>query len=269
MPVLEYELHAGKGVVTVPAAMAVSGAALSPLMGKMTRPSIRLLLAIGNLRLGLWLPNPYQLVPNPSEPKGFPGRVRRQWRQPGVRLLLAEAAGRSSLRSKWLYVTDGGHYDNLGLVEALKRRPDRLFVLDGTGDKDGSWTTLSQAIALADSDLGVRVDMTPPELTAPADDSGGPRWPCAVGRAWYPENGSIEQRQPDGGLQSRKPDAVIFYGKLGVAPETPLAVRSYQASHPQFPHDPTVDQLYGYEQLEAYRELGRWVGELLRSLSDV
>lgn len=43
---------------TVPAAVAASGAAFSPVMGKMTKPHLRFLLALANLRLGVWLPNP-------------------------------------------------------------------------------------------------------------------------------------------------------------------------------------------------------------------
>ena len=43
-------------------------------------------------------------------------------------------------------VTDGGHYDNLGLVEALQRAPalgvTHILVLDASGDKADTWFTL-------------------------------------------------------------------------------------------------------------------------------
>ena len=44
--------------ITLPAAVAISGAALAPAMGKMSRPLLRFLLALTNVRLGVWLPNP-------------------------------------------------------------------------------------------------------------------------------------------------------------------------------------------------------------------
>ena len=52
------EKHAGDGVVTLPALMAISGAAVAPSMGKMTIPALRFLMAVFDMRLGTWLPNP-------------------------------------------------------------------------------------------------------------------------------------------------------------------------------------------------------------------
>ena len=47
---------------TVPAAQAASGAAFSPVMGKMTKYAARFVFALLNLRLGVWLPNPARVV---------------------------------------------------------------------------------------------------------------------------------------------------------------------------------------------------------------
>jgi hypothetical protein len=41
--------------------------------------------------------------------------------KPGPYRLLHEAVGSPSMYERRIYVTDGGHYDNLGLVEALRR----------------------------------------------------------------------------------------------------------------------------------------------------
>ena len=62
-------------------------------------------------------------------------------------------------------------------------------------------------------------------------------------------------------------DTRIYYAKAGVSDAAPLSIRAFKVSHPQFPHDPTVSQLYSYEQLEAYREVGRWVAGQLLALS--
>ena len=81
--------------------------------------------------------------------------------QPTLGLLWAEAAGRLSYRATWMYVTDGGHYDNLGLVEALRRGASHIVVLDASGDKADTWFTLGGAIALARADAGVDIDLDP------------------------------------------------------------------------------------------------------------
>jgi hypothetical protein len=81
--------------------------------------------------------------------------------QPTLGLLWAEAAGHLSYRDTWMYVTDGGHYDNLGLVEALRRGASHIVVLDASGDKADTWSTLGGAIALARADLGVEITLDP------------------------------------------------------------------------------------------------------------
>ena len=82
--------------------------------------------------------------------------------QPTVGLLWSEAVGHLSYRETWMYVTDGGHYDNLGLVEALRRGARHIVVLDASGDKADTWFTLGGSIALARSDAGVASPSIPP-----------------------------------------------------------------------------------------------------------
>ncbi len=133
MPTREYEDIAGIHLLDLPAMVAVSGAAVSPVMGRMTRAPLRLLLGLANIRLGLWLPNPIYLAEHALPvadgshsfwPRGFARRMARQWRQPGLKALLSEIVGGIRLDRRWIYVTDGGHYENLGLVEALRRHGD-------------------------------------------------------------------------------------------------------------------------------------------------
>ena len=101
--------------------------------------------------------------------------------QPTLGLLFAEAFGKLSFRSTWMYVTDGGHYDNLGLVEALHRGADRIVVLDASGDQVNTWSTLGSAIALARSDTGVQVTLNPSVMWRPGLAAGQVSRPWAVG----------------------------------------------------------------------------------------
>jgi hypothetical protein len=159
----------------------------------MTRPSQRLLLAVANVRLGLWLPNPVRCDPDEHTAQRHRGswtwwrKLRAQWRQPGPRLLLAELAGRTHLDHRWLYITDGGHYDNLGLVEALRREPGTVLAFDASGDRVDRWSTLGQAIALARSELGVRVEIDPRQMEAIDDQHV--HTPFVRGDIWYARPG--------------------------------------------------------------------------------
>jgi len=249
--VADYERGAGRRLVTLPGAVAVSAAAVSPLAGKFTRPSIRLLLGVANVRLGLWLPNPdYAERRNAERYRGW-RRVLWQWRQPGPGLLLLELIGRTHLRQKWWYVTDGGHYDNLGLVEALRRRPGTIYAFDASGDAVGRWSTIGQAMALAREDLGVEIRVNPDAMKAL--DSQYVETPYVEGDVWYPPVDT-----------SRPADAKLWITKLGVGSKAPWDVRSYAGRFDTFPTDSTFHQVYGDEQFEAYRALGEWsAGQML------
>jgi len=85
------------------------------------------------------------------------------WRimQPTLGMLWAEAAGHTSYRATWINVTDGGHYDNLGLVEALHRGAKNIVVFDASGDRPDTWFTLGGAMALARTDAGVEISLNP------------------------------------------------------------------------------------------------------------
>ncbi len=244
LPTADYERRAGQRLVTLPAAVAVSGAAVSPVMGRMTRAPLRLLLGVSNVRLGLWLPNP-RLANQPDAPPAQPGHawalVRWQLRQPGVRSLLAEMLGRTGLRGRWVYVTDGGHYENLGLVEALRRGATEIVVFDASGDPPHSWSAFGQAVETARADLGVEIDLDPREM-APAEGSDGAPKLVVRGSARYP-NGV---------------EATLVLCKLALPVDAPASwdVLAWAARHRSFPHDTTAQQLYGDCEFEAYRRLG-------------
>lgn len=249
----QYARLAGAAMVTLPAAVAVSGAAVSPVMGRMTRAPLRLLLGVANVRLGLWLPNPIraaELPPAPSHdstPDSAGGAkrgsllafLRWQWRQPGIRALFAEMFGQTGLSGRWVYVTDGGHYENLGLVEALRRGATEIVVFDASGDQPNSWSTFGEAIQTARADLGVEIDLDP---SAMMPRQGSLRSPSLVvpGICRYPN-----------GVRAR-----LWLCKLALPEKASWDVFAWANSHPSFPHDSTAQQLYGDREFEAYRRLG-------------
>ena len=122
------------------------------------------------------------------------------WRvmQPTLGMLWAEAAGHTSYRATWINVTDGGHYDNLGLVEALHRGAKNIVVFDSSGDRPDTWFTLGGAMALARTDAGVEISLNPTTMIqnsgkAPALSRGQVLQPWAHGTFTRPDAALAQQ----------------------------------------------------------------------------
>jgi hypothetical protein len=235
-----YEQRVGKRRtrdITLSAAVAISGAAIAPSMGKMTRPTHRFLLALTNVRLGVWLPNPAYMPAgcSPDRPRSWPANPRQG-------RLLFEVAGRHRVRSKFLYVTDGGHIENLGLLELLRRRCTTIVCLDAAGGSTTRFSTLGEAIALAACELDVKIRIDPAVMGVQADGLN----------ACDHVTGTIDY--PDG------TKGTLVYGKALVTAGSPWDVRAYGSKDGLFPVHPTSDQVFSGETFDAYQALGRCVG---------
>jgi len=249
-PTATYENALGKGVsqarfATLPTAMAISAAAISPSMGRMTRAPFRFFLALANLRLGVWVPNPRQLGK-------FEKHRSRKWYQltnfkllPRPQYLVREMLGLNNLDAPFLYVTDGGHYENLGLVELLRRKCETIWCIDAAGDKVDTFSTLGGALQTAQAELQVSVRIDPKKDMKPqAAPAGRPvqfvEKPFCVGKITYPDGTT----------------GTLIHVKAGVPTNAPLSVQSFARQNPNFPCDSTLDQLYDADRFDAYRELG-------------
>jgi len=117
---------------TLGTAMAISGAAVSPNMGYNTSPGVAFLMALFNVRLGWWLANPrskntYYWLTSP----GF-----------ALRPYFMEMFGLTSETERWVYLSDGGHFENLGIYEMVRRRCRVIVVSDAGGDTDYTFDDL-------------------------------------------------------------------------------------------------------------------------------
>ncbi len=339
--------------------VALSGAAISPLMGRATRAAFRLPMTVANVRLGQWLPSPtvvsnasgylssplrpakhmrarcqwwllpWYAMPHPrwalkkrahndeaepgdqltTETSGKPtskesgreaflwakllefrkqaevdadvhtdnGVLRRltgawlgrerawrrlkaqalhRWLQPSLGLLWAETLGHCSYRQTWMYVTDGGHYDNLGLVAALRSGDtidhplnDRIVVLDASGDPTNHWPTIGRAIALARVDAKVAIDLDPSTMRPDAmqGSRGASLGNGEVRRPWAP--GSFK-------ATDEKRHGRLWVCKLGWWRTSSWDICAYASAHTNYPCDSTMHQLYDADEFEAYRALG-------------
>jgi hypothetical protein len=230
---------------TLPAAVAMSGAALSPSMGKFTRGPLRFLMALANVRLGVWVPNPRRLSTF-SKPQH---RRRRVYLRPRPSYLLRELLGANPINAPFLYVTDGGHYENLGVVELLRRGCTEIYCFDASND---NFDALGDAVSLARSELGVEVVLDRADLV-PDRDSGMAQEDCVFGTITYPG--------------AAAPAARLYYARPVMTAGAPADVVSYHTADPHFPHDPTTDQLYTDQRFEAYRALGASAGRHALALS--
>jgi hypothetical protein len=238
MATKEYEDRIGEHTsrdITLPAAVAMSGAAIAPSMGKKSVRALTFLLALTNLRLGVWLPNPRWA--GALKPRPFIKRV-----YPPAWYLLHELLGRHKLDHKYLYITDGGHYENLGLIELLRRGCTLIYCLDASGDRPETFTTLGEATALARSDVGVDIDIDPSVLR-PSASGDRPATDHVIGSFRY----CTTQREHEG---------TLVFCKTAVTDHAPWDVKAFQEKDKLFPNDSIFDQLFNDEKFEAYRALG-------------
>ena len=129
-------------------AMAISGAAVSPNMGYHSSPSVALLLALFNVRLGWWLGNPGEAGKESYQNEG------PKW---AAKPLLAEAFGQTTDSSPYVYLSDGGHFEDLGLYEMVRRRCRLIIVVDAGCDPKFTFGDLGNAVRKIYIDLGVRI----------------------------------------------------------------------------------------------------------------
>jgi len=223
--------YAGGRGVSLGTAMAISGAAASPEMGYHSSPVLSLLMTFFNVRLGWWLGNP-----------GHAGRAVYHRSRPKLSLnpIIAEALGRTDDRNKYVYLSDGGHFENLGLYEMVLRRCHVIVMSDATGDPKAGFADLGNAIRKIRIDLGIPIDIDPV-----------PSGICAVGVIRY-------SCMDDGA-----PDGVLVYLKPALGPDDPADVRAYAHANAAFPNESTADQWFTESQFESYRQLGSHIIETI------
>ncbi len=215
----------------VAAAVAISGAAAAPNMGSTSIRGFSFLMTLLNLRLGYWLVNPKKMTR-----MGVIGRWLKNW--PGPWLLLREAVGDLHARGDHVNLSDGGHIENLGLYELLKRRCKLIIVCDAGADPHmlfGSLVTLKR-FAMIDMgvDLDISLDPLRPDETGLSKQHG----------VW----GTIRYGNQQTGY--------LLYLKSSMTGDENEFVRHYKRANPAYPHQSTADQFFNEEQFEAYRELG-------------
>jgi hypothetical protein len=217
------------GAPTLGQAIAVSGAAASPNMGYHTSPVVAFLLTLFNVRLGWWFPNPDKDgidVPSPHF---------------SLRYLFAELFGGATDKSKFVMISDGGHFENLAAYELVRRRCRVIIVSDSECDPQLTFGGLGTLIRMCEVDFGTKITIDVSAIRASA------------AMPWSTRRWAVGQVEYGDGF----PTGTLIYLKASMTGREDTSVLQYKAARPAFPHESTGDQFYGEDQFESYRHLGR------------
>jgi hypothetical protein len=230
--------------ISIGTAAAISGAAASSNMGYYTTsPVISLLLTLFNVRLGWWLGNP-GTAGNSTFTLGAP--------KYSFKPVVDEAFGLTNDRNKYVYLTDGGHFENLAVYEMVLRRCHIIVASDGAQDEEYRFGDLGNAVRKIRIDLGVPIEFSSvPIYAGPESEEKGRGYYWAIGRIRY---SCIDHNAQDG---------VMLYIKPAVYGNEPRDVLEYKENFPAFPHQSTGDQFFDEPQFESYRVLGSHIMDRL------
>jgi hypothetical protein len=242
------EEYMSDGMV-LPTAMAISGAALNAHSGPdgkgvLRTPLVSFLVTLFGAQLGYWAPNPR---------KAGQKQQTANYLEPGLAGLLGFQMNENA---NFLQLSDGGHFENLGLYELVRRKMDLIIVSDGGQDGSFSFADLGNAIERVRVDFGVSIhfddpDFTPDGVLPQPRDPQSDTWSKKFGLAkrgfalasiYYPD------RKGECG--------VLIYVKATMIEKLPSDLYAYKAENDEFPDQSTLDQFFDEDQFEAYRELG-------------
>ena len=217
--------------MTLGTAVTLSGAAVSPNMGYHSSAPTAFLMTLFNVRLGAWLPNPARAKTR---------ALKKPKPENAVRALGRELAGRTDDTSPSIYLSDGGHFENLGIYEMVRRRCRYLVAIDAGQDKDAWFTDLGNAARKVYIDFGIKIRFEPQIRIGSRENPQEPVIGYAYGTIDYPEGGQGE----------------LLYLRPCDLPAAPIDVVAFRNESPLFPQESTLKQWFSESRFESYRALG-------------
>jgi len=230
----------GNGGLTLGTALAISGAAASPNMGYNSSPLVTLLLALFNVRLGWWLGN---TGPHGAKTYGKEGPSN------AIKPFITEMFGLTTDESDYVYLSDGGHFENLALYEMIRRRCRCIVLSDAGCDPDYGFADLGNAVRKIAIDLGVYISFGELRTLKKRTKDGS-----LIEGAYYAIGEIDYQTAPGGDLSSA--NGYILYIKPGYHGTESAGVVAYATANAAFPHESTADQFFSESQFESYHALG-------------
>ena len=240
----EAYIHA-KGPLTLASSVAASGAAVTASAGYIgtgitMNPLVKAVMSLLNIRLGLW-------VPNPRRGRIWPFNSIPTFLHPGLQLGIF--FNRHKRMSRFLELTDGGHFENLGVYELIRRKLPIILIVDGEADPNISLSSLVSAAHRIEEDFQATLtflDGKGPERLIMRKANG---YPVDLRRAKSPYLVALIN-------YSDKTKGALIYIKSTLIEKLDFTTAGYLATNPAFPHQSTADQFFDPQQFDAYRYLG-------------
>ncbi|MCM8535071.1 MAG: patatin-like phospholipase family protein [Lentisphaeraceae bacterium] len=225
--------------LTLATAMATSAAAASPNMGPQTVKSLVFILALLNIRLCYWLRNPRKV------------KEKMKRKVPGPTYILREAFSHINGHTEFVNLSDGGHIENLGLYQLLKRKCSHIVCVDGEADPNMEFNGLAIVMRYARIDMGINVKIDTSVI--------------------FPsENGNSQQSYQVAEIDYGNGEkGKLLYIKLSVTGKEQEDIGQYRKTNFPFPHQPTSDQFFDETQFEVYRALGYHIGNEMMEDAEV
>ncbi len=153
--------------------------------------------------------------------------------------------------SGYLQLSDGGHFENLGVYELVRREVDLIILCDGAADEGFSFKDFGNLVEKVRLDFGAQIHIDLDPLIP--QESG--EWPYGLeklARSGH-QIGVIEYSSGKTGF--------LVYIKTTLTEGLPADLYSYKLAHRNYPDESTGDQFFDEKQFEAYRELGYQLGK--------
>jgi hypothetical protein len=267
--------------MTLPAAVTISAAAVNPGMGVYSNKILSILMTLFNARLGFWISNPLVLQ------KSF----NIVW---WPVYFFKELLGRIGLNNSMINISDGGHIENLGTYELLRRGCRLIIAVDAGEDPKYIFEDINNLNIRARNELGLEIrfrdDHQPEDVIRPRASQvySKQRFALADVYQWWDDGKATDFSPPAPeelgvwpNLKEPRKVATLVYVKSSVkAPQGKPALNEeedrlkygtykYKIYHPEFPHESTADQFFDEIQWEAYYQLGQYIGAEVLGLPDL
>jgi hypothetical protein len=236
--------------------MTISGAALNPHMGYFSTKFISFIMIILNIRLGYWIDNPKTI----NNKKLYRDMV------PWAFYNISELIGHMSLEKNKVNLSDGGHIENLGAFELLRRRCELIIISDVGADNEYSFYDLKVLMKRTRTELHLSIEFEdgkdPERLIRPHTTNGFSQQPYAIAKIYDLSDSSIR----------REPIGTLIYIKASVTASSRVYQKhshKYQNYHPTFPHESTLDQFFDDDQWDAYENLGEEIANYVLDMKNI